>query len=403
MNLRSKMKKGFSRIEGGLLSGASKNDDFEYLKDQKITLMGLADPFYPDPSMPDSVKKAMMDAVNSGFPAHYTQQNGLNELRRLLADRISLRTERNLDADKNILVTAGSDLGLFYSLIPFINDGDEIMVTDPGYPSNFVNPELLGGVVVPVPLFENDNYQIRIEEFEKRLTHKTKLVIITQPNNPTTTVFRRDSLEKLCEFIIRNDLILICDQAFEDHIYDGIEFIEPAAMPGMWERTLTICSLSKGYGLSGLRIGYLYSCEEIIDVLYGAAVDALGPAATISMVGAIAALKEESYLDRNYIKLEQRRRIAYDILSSIPGVRMRMPESGIMSWLDVSQLGSSKEVVEYLLKEAKILVNSGSGYGKQGEGYIRIITGCFYEDSDAIRVLELIKTALTELAKKKGI
>jgi bifunctional pyridoxal-dependent enzyme with beta-cystathionase and maltose regulon repressor activities len=80
-----------------------------------------------------------------------------------------------------------------------------------------------------------------------------------------------------------------------------------------------------------------------------------------------------------------------------------MPESGIMSWLDISRLGSSEEVAGYLLKEAKILVNSGSGYGKQGEGHIRIITGCFYEDVDAVKALERIKTALTDLAKKKGI
>lgn len=403
MNLKSKLIHGFSEVQGGLITGASKNDDFEYLSRQGIKLMALADPFYPDPVMPESVKKAMIDAINAGFPGHYTAQNGLNELRQLLADRVSIRTGLTINPNRNILVTAGSDLGLFYSLIPFINDGDEIMVPDPSYPSNFVNPELLGGVVVPVPLYEEDNYQIRIEEFEKRRTDKTKIVLITQPNNPTTTVFQRDSLEKLCDFIVKNDLILISDQAFEDHIYDGIEFISPSSMPGMWERTLTICSISKGFGLSGLRIGYIYGDEKIIDVLYGAAVDALGPAATISMVGTIAALKEENYLSDNFQRLERRRRIAFDILSTIPGVRMKLPETGFMSWLDISQLGTSEEVACYLLKEARILVNSGSSYGNRGEGFIRIITGSFFEDSDATEAFNQIKTALTSLAESKGI
>ena len=133
------------------------------------------------------------------------------------------------------------------------------LVPDPTYPSNFLNPKLLGGVTVPVPLFAEDNYQLRLEELEKRINPKTKMMILCHPNNPTTTVFREDNLKMLSDFIIKHDLILVSDQAFEDHIYDDISFISPASLPGMWERTVTVCSISKGLGLSGFRIGYIYA------------------------------------------------------------------------------------------------------------------------------------------------
>jgi aspartate/methionine/tyrosine aminotransferase len=400
MNLR------FGNLQGGLFINVSKADVGEgagnFMK-AGGDIMAWADPFFPDPSIPESVKKAMIESIETGFPAHYCMPIGLYELREVLAERISERTGLQINPSRNVIVTPGSDSGLLYAMMPFINEGDEVMVPDPSYPSNFLNPKLLGGVTVPVPLFAEDHYQPRIEEFEKRLTKKTKMVLISHPNNPTTTVFRRENLEKLCEFIIKNDLILVSDQAFEDHIYDNIEFVSPCTLPGMWERTLTVCSISKGIGLSGLRIGYIYADDRIMDVLYGGAVNVLGASSTVGTMGAIAALKDKEHLKNNYVRLERRRRIAYEILSTIPGVRMEMSESGILSWLDISRLGTSEEVANYIMEHAKIMVNQGTPYGKQGEGYIRIVTACFAKDEDAVLRFNRIKEALTRLASEKGI
>ena len=214
---------------------------------------------------------------------------------------------------------------------------------------------------------------------------------------------RCERSEALCRFIIDNDLVLVCDQAFEDHIYDGIEFVAPCTLPGMWERTLTVCSISKGIGLSGFRIGYIYACDKIMDVLYGGAVNVLGAACTLSSLGAIAAIKDKEHMRSNYERLERRRRLAYDILSTAPGVEMKMSESGILSWLNISRLGTSAEVADYIMEHAKIMVNQGTPYGAQGEGWLRIVTACFASDEDAAVRFERIKAALTRLAKEKGI
>ena len=140
-----------------------------------------------------------------------------------------------------------------------------------------------------------------------------------------------------------------------------------------------------------------------MDVYYGGAVNVLGAASTLGSIGAVAAVKDEAYLKSNYERLERRRRLAYEVLSTTPGVKMKMSESGILSWLDISALGTAEEVSEYLMKHANVMVNQGNPYGEQGKGHLRIVTACFAKDEDAVLRFERIKAALTQLAKEKGI
>ncbi|MCF0106383.1 MAG: pyridoxal phosphate-dependent aminotransferase [Holdemanella sp.] len=406
MSIRDKMIPQFERIEGGLRTTVSKADVGEgtgnFMKNGGDN-MAWADMFYPDPSIPESVMKATLEAIQSGFTSHYTMPIGMLELREEIAKHVNKRTGLSIDPSRNVVVTPGSDSGLMFAMMPFISQKDEILIPDPCYPSNYLNGTLLGGVSIPVPTYPEDNYQIRMEEMEKRVTPRTKMVLLTHPNNPTTTVYRKENLIELSKFIIKHDLVLVCDQAFEDHIFDGIEYVAPCTLEGMWERTVTVCSLSKGYGLSGYRIGYVYACEDIMDAMYGTCVNICGAPCTSSTFGAIAALKDETILPAYYEKLDKRRTMAYEILSSAPGVKMNKSESGILSWLDISALGTSAEVVAYIRDHANILVNEGTPYGKMGKGHIRIVTACFYDDEQSRIRLERIRDALTQMAKERGI
>ena len=406
MQIKDKMNARFKNLQGGLFVQVAKADVGEGAGDfQKAggDIMAWADPFFPDPSIPESVKAAMAAALADGFPSHYTMPIGMLELRQALAETIHASTGLPINPSRNVIVTPGSDSGLLYAMMPFLNEGDEVMVPDPSYPSNFLNPKLLGAVTVPVPLREENNYQIDIGEFEARLTDRTKMVLISHPNNPTTTVFRRESMEALCRFIVEHDLILISDQAFQDHIYDGIEFVHPATLPGMWERTVTVCSISKGLGLSGFRIGYLYADDHLMDVYYGGAVNVLGASCTLSSIGAVAALRDKAYLQEVYERLERRRRQAYETFRDIPGVTMKCSESGILSWLNISALGTDQEVADRIRDEAKILVNQGSPYGEMGRGHIRIVTACFARDEDAQARFDRIRAVLMSMAREKGL
>ena len=406
MDIRALMTPTFAGLEGGLFSSVSKADVGEgagKLIERGTDILAWADPFFPDPSIPESVKRVMTAAVEEGSPAHYSMPIGRAELRRTIAKQVARRTGLDIDPSRNVIVTPGSDTGLLYAMMPFVAPGTEVLVPEPTYPNAFLNPRLLGGITVTVPLRADEGWQIDVAELERRLTPATKMVVICQPNNPTTTLYRRETLESLARFVVENDLVLVCDQAFEDHVFDGRELVAPATLPGMWERTLTVCSVSKGLGLSGFRIGYIYAHEAIMDVLYGGAVNVLGTAATVTSIGANEALGDEALLDDIHARLVRRREIACEELGSIPGVGMHPPETGILAWLDVSRLGTSQEIVAYLLEHANVLVNPGDQYGEHGEGYVRLVYAAFADDDRAASVFARIRDALTELAREKGV
>jgi aspartate/methionine/tyrosine aminotransferase len=137
-----------------------------------------------------------------------------------------------------------------------------------------------------------------------------------------------------------------------------------------------------------------------MDVLYGAAGNVAGSASTLSTIGAIAAIKDKAHLKNNFERLERRRRIAYEILGSVPGVAMKMSESGILSWLTISKLGTAEQVAERIMTDARIMINRGTPYGSQGEGHIRIVSGCFNKDEDAEKRFQRIRTVLAAMAKR---
>ncbi|MEG2082511.1 MAG: pyridoxal phosphate-dependent aminotransferase, partial [Oscillospiraceae bacterium] len=258
--ITEKMNEAFKKVEGGLFSKVEKadvGDAVAKMRENGVALMSWADPFFPDPSVPPHVAEAMIASIKSGFASHYTMPIGNTELKNEIAKKLERVNHIKADPQRNILVTPGSDSGLFFAMLPFICPGDEVMIIDPSYPNNFQNAEIMGGTVIRIPVYAENGYQFNIEDFENAVTAKTKMVVLTNPNNPTSTVYSREKLEQLSKFIIKNDLVLVVDQAFEEPVFDGVEMVTMANLPDMWERTVTVYSLSKGMGLSGLRVGYI--------------------------------------------------------------------------------------------------------------------------------------------------
>lgn len=402
MGISEKISKRYEGVEGGLFSKVTKADvgeGFAEMGEEKVTLMGWADPFYPDPSLPKEVADAMIEEIRSGFPAHYIMPSGSPELREIITEKLKEKNHLDADPKRNIIITPGSDSGLFYAISVFVGEGDEVLVPDPSYPNNFMDPKLLGAKAVSVPLDVENGYAFDMEAFENAVTERTKAVVLTHPNNPTTRVYRREELEALAEFVIRHDLVLIVDQAFEETVFDGAELVTPAALPDMWERTVTVFSISKGMGLSGLRVGYIVACDKVMDVMYGAAVNVLGATNSLAQAGAKAAFLNDGYVKKYLEKYDYRRKMAFEIFSNVKGVKIMMPESGFYCWIDVSELGDSTEIMEYLVREAKVAVNDGKAYGRLGEGHLRIIHGCLGSDEEAVEALRRMAEALKKFPK----
>lgn len=403
MNVKQKMNPAFAALQGGLFTAVTKADvgsAYGDLERQGVSMMGWADPFYPDPSIPQHLLEKAISCLRGGFPSHYTMPIGSDVLKAEIGKKLKKENGLTVDPARNIIITPGSDSGLLYAMMPFICPGDEVLVPDPSYPSNFLNAELLGGKTVAVPLDAENGYRIDIAAFEARVTDKTKLILLTNPNNPTTTVFLREDLNALAAFAHKYNLICVVDQAFESTIFDEREMVTFASLPGMWERTLTVFSISKGMGLSGFRVGYIVADDKVIDVLFGGAVNVLGATNTLSQMVAIEAFRDSSFLLEYNRKHDIRRKYAYEKFNAVPGVSMRMPESGFIAWIDVSALGDSGEIVSYLIREAKVACNDGSAYGRQGAGYLRLIIGCYWDDRKAMDAIDRMCAALRKLSRE---
>ncbi len=402
----SKMTAAFQEMQGGLFSDVQKADVGDVaarLGEAGVTLMCWADPFSPASTIPEHVKEATIEAIRNGTAGHYTAPIGNSKLKEEIAKKLKSFNHLEVEPQRNILITPGSDSGLYFAMLPFIAPGDEVMIIDPSYPNNFQNTVIMGGVPVAVPVSRENGYQFEIEEFEKRVTDRTKMIVLTNPNNPTTAVYRREKLEQLAEFAIKHDLVVVVDQAFEDPVFDGIEMVTLATLPGMWERTVTVFSLSKGMGLSGYRVGYIVASDRIMDKFYAAAVSVLGATNSAAQAGAIAAMQDSSFCQQMNKWHTERRELVYEICGNIPGVYMMKSESGFLSWMDVSRLGTAEEIVQYLIDEANVVVNVGTPYGKNGEGHLRIVHGAIADMEQFRDALNRIRSALTARAERMGI
>lgn len=394
--MKEKMINAFKYANGGLFSSVEKADvgnSYQEMEKRGIALMGWADPFMPDRSMPKFIEDAWIAAVKDESSPHYTAPIGNQELKEEIAKKLKEKNNLVVDPGRNILITPGSDSGLYFSILPFIHDGDEVIIPSPSYPNNYLGVNIMGGKVVSLELKVENNYQITREALESKVTTNTKMIILTHPNNPTTTIYNKESLNILRDVCIKYDLILVCDMAFEDFTF-GNEIITPAAMDGMFERTITVFSFSKGMGLSGLRVGYVVCSDEIMDSMYANAVGVIGATSTSAQRAIIEALKHPEFMEQFNQAFDFRRKKAFEIINSIPNVSCLMPESGFLLWVDVSKIGNSSDIVSYLVQEAKVSCNDGVNYGLGGEGHLRIVLGVYKDNNKVVDALLRIKDAL---------
>lgn len=403
--MKNKMKPAFQSISGGLFEAVEKadvGDSYTKLASQGVSLMGWADPMMPDYALNETVLNKTIEAIKSPLASHYTAPTGNMELRTIICQHASKKYGVDLDPNRNIIITPGSDSALFFAMFPFLQADDEVIVPCPCYPNNLQNIATMQAKAKILPLKKENGYQIESSTLEALITDKTKMIVLTHPNNPTTTVFNRASLEAIRQVVLKYDLVLVCDQAFEDFTFEN-EFIAPMSLPGMFEHTITVCSVSKGMGLSGYRVGYIFACDEVMDVMYGCAVSVIGATNTVSQIAVIEAFKNPDFMEEFRQKYDYRRKMAYRILNEVPGVSMELSQSGFLGWVDVSRLGDSSEICQRLVTEAKVSVNDGKNYGPGGEGHFRIVLGVYRDNDKVIAALNNIASVLTKIAQEKKI
>lgn len=370
------------------------DDHWGGIDTSEVALMCISDPFWPDDCTPDYVRDAAIASLRDGSGAHYSSPIGEPELRAEIAKRVARLNGIQVDPSRNITVGGGSVPLFIFAMRPFLEPGraNEILTPAPSWVTNYEIGPLSGGVTVPVPTYAEDGYDLRIDEFEKRLTPRTKMILIANPNNPTTTVYSRSALEGLAEFARSNDLIVVTDQVFEDVVFDGHEMTQIAAMDGMADRTILISSLSKGMALCGHRLGYVVASEEISDVLHSCAAHFLGAPNTVAQAAAVAALRAPEFLEEYRREYMARAEVICSMLDAVPNLKFQRPQSAYFLWLDVAAFGGARQTADYLLREAKVLTNEGDAWGS--DTHLRLVYSNYADRQRCFDAISRIVDAL---------
>jgi N-succinyldiaminopimelate aminotransferase len=208
---------------------------------------------FPDVDGPDVIKQSAVDAIWSGRN-QYPPGIGVPELRHAIVDHQRRFYGIELDADTEVLVTAGATEAVAAAMLAMVDTGDEVIALEPYYDSYVASIVMAGGVRVPVTLRAPD-FRLDVERLRAAVSSRTRLILLNSPHNPTGTVLTRSELEAVAEVAIEHDLIVVTDEVYEHLVYDG-EHVPIATLPGMWERTLTISSAGKTFALTGWKIGW---------------------------------------------------------------------------------------------------------------------------------------------------
>ncbi len=331
-----------------------------------VISLGLAE---SDFEMPREVKEAMISAITNG--RYHYEMNGVAEFIEAARDKL-LRFNNIPVEEGEVLPTVGVMNAIWLTYRVLLKPGEHVIVVTPTYPPLIGRPKGFQAEVTEVKT-QRDGH-LDLARIEKAVTSKTRIITICNPNNPTGTVYTRDELERLAEIAVKHDLYVFSDELYENLTYDGRKHVSIASLRGMYERTVTAFGFTKTYGMSGLRIGYVVSEGKIIRLMRDENTGIVIHPGTVEQIGAAAALRKCGYyVDflKNYLERVRNRLIAE--LNEIPGIVAQPPEGSFFALPDLSILFEKDEdAVEYLLKEAKVLVYGGSVFGDGGAGHVRI-------------------------------
>jgi aminotransferase len=327
----------------------------------------------PDFITPKHVLEAAVKAAEKGF-THYTEIDGTLELRQAIAEKFE--KENGIDADPRIeiTVTSGSQEAMFIAALGFLNAGDEALILDPYYPACFEDTLLAEAKPVPVPLNESESYRVETDALEGRITKRTKMIWMCNPSNPTGHVFPRQDLENIADVARKHNLVVFADEIYEKLLYEGAEHISIGSLPGMRDRTITVNGFSKAYAMTGWRIGYVVAGKKLSATLRKLHYYAVLCPNAISQKAAFAALTgPQNCVQEMITEYARRREYVLRELDGIESLSFVEPRGAFYVFPNFSNFEKSDEILaSHLLKEAGVVTAPGSGFGKAGEGHLRI-------------------------------
>lgn len=329
----------------------------------------------PDFITPDHVREAAKQAIEEGY-THYTPNAGFADLRNALAQK--LNDFNHIPAKlEEVLVTSGGTQALFSAFYVLLNQGDEIIVPDPGFLIYGSQVILAGGNPVFLPIKEENNFQINPDELEGLITEKTKAILLNSPSNPTGMVMNQDILEKIAKIAIEHNLFIISDELYEDILFDGRKHLSIASLPDMKDRTISIFGFSKSYAMTGWRIAYLtcpeFLIKEMIKLQQNTAVCPNSVTQRAVLYGLQNPKETIQSIEEMRNAYQKRRDVIMEGFEKIDGLKCLSPQGAFYAFPNITKTGkNSEELSIYLLNECGVVTVPGNAFGQYGEGYLRL-------------------------------
>jgi aspartate aminotransferase len=325
----------------------------------------------PDFDTPSNVVEAGITALRKGW-THYGPSAGQPELRQAIADYVSRTRGVKVTSDEVVVVPGGKPI-IFFTILALIDEGDEVIYPNPGFPIYESMINYVGGRAVPIPLREERDFSLDVNELASLITERTKLIILNSPQNPTGGVLGRAEIERIAQVIGDRNVMVLSDEIYSRLLFDGAQHFSIMSVPGMQERTILLDGFSKTYAMTGWRMGYGVMRADLATQITRLMTNSNSCTASFTQIAGIEAVKgDQTSVDRMRDEFQRRRNAFVSGLNKLKGFSCRMPGGAFYVFPNIKQTGwKSKPLADALLEQAGVAALSGTAFGEFGEGYLR--------------------------------
>jgi aspartate/methionine/tyrosine aminotransferase len=318
----------------------------------------------PDFDTPANVVEAAVGALHKGW-THYGPSAGLPELRQALADYVSRTRGVKVGSDEVVVVPGGKPI-IFFTILSLIDEGDEVIYPNPGFPIYESMINYVGGR-------EERDFSLDVNELESLISERTKLIILNSPQNPTGGVMGRSDIEQIAKVIGDRNIMILSDEIYSRLLFDGGAHFSIMSVPGMQERTILLDGFSKTYAMTGWRMGYGVMRADLAAHMTRLMTNSNSCTASFTQVAGIEAIRgDQSSVDHMRDEFQRRRNVFVAGLNKIKGFSCRMPKGAFYVFPNITGTGwKSKALADALLEQAGVAALSGTAFGAFGEGYLR--------------------------------
>lgn len=378
--MRNMVSQGAQRLEPSLIRTVLDRAAALRGEGHKVIPFSAGEPNFNTPS---PIKAAAQKAIEENY-THYTSNRGLPGLRTIIAKMMERTAGVSYDPETEIIVTSSGAEALNNSIHAFVGEGDEVIIPTPAFVSYKNLVKFTGATVVEVPLSPKECFRLDAKAIEAKITPRTKMIILNNPNNPSGAVYTREDLEAVARLAVEHDLLILSDEMYSRLVYDGAEFVSVTSLPGMRERAIVVSGFSKSYAMTGWRLGYLIADKALIATMLKVHQYSTTCSPTFIQKGLVDSLEDpqtEKEVQDMLAAFAQRRKAILSGLEKIPSLTPITPRGAFYVTVDVSATGmNGMDFATKLLEEKYVATVPAAAFDGDTANLIRISYAASDED-----------------------